>query len=222
MRNIMRFSMLFIILSFLFGNAFPQSDFEGRIQIKITGEDVNGDMNYSIKGKKVRLDFNMEESDQNMSMIIDPAKKKSIMLMPSQKMYMEYNFEESETTKEEMDEIMGKVKMTGETKEINGYNCEKLLLTDEDGNISEMWATKQLGIFNLSGGTMGESQNPEWLPKFMREGFFPMMIIQKDDSGELQYQWEVKKIEKTPVSSDLFAPPAGYQKMDIPGMNFMK
>jgi hypothetical protein len=216
--------MLFIILAFYSGSAFPQSDFEGKIQVKLKGEDTNGNMNYMIKGEKIRLDFDMEESDQQMSMIIDPHSKKTLMIMPSQKMYMEYPYEGlSEETKEKMDESIGRVKMTGETKVINGHKCEKIIFTDEDGNSGEVWATKELGnFFNFFGNNPAESKNPQWLPKFMREGFFPMLGIQRNDSGEEEYRWEVTKIEEQSLSSDLFVPPAGFQKMDIPGMNFSK
>jgi len=219
----MRIIMMFLIFLIFAGDAQSQSNFEGKMQVKMTGEDSNGNMNYSIKGDMIRIDFDMEESDEKMTMIIDTPKKRSLMLMPSQKMYMEYSLEDQAETKEEVDDYMGKAKMTGETKEINGYNCEKILFTDEDENTSEIWATKELGVFrNFIGGQAGQSENPEWLPKFMREGFFPILGIQRDEDGEEEFRWEVVKVEKQTVSSDLFKIPAGFKKFEVPGLDLFK
>ncbi len=219
MNKLSPFSALLLIILFFIANTFAQSKFEGKIQIKYDAGDTKGNMIYMVKGEKIRLDFKTDNKDEEMSMIMDPATKKTLMLMPSQKMFMEYPFNAmSEETNEKMDESFGKIKMTGETKEINGYNCQKILVTNED-NTAEIWATKDLGNFmNFFNNQMGESKNPEWLPEFMREGFFPMLGVQKDESGEEEYRWEVTKIEKQSLSSDLFAPPADFKKMDIPGM----
>jgi hypothetical protein len=205
----------------LAGNTNSQSNFEGKMLVKISGDDAKGNMNYSVKGDLVRVDFDFEDNDEKMTMIIDTPNKRSLMLMPEQKMYMEYSLDDPEI-KEGVESYMGKAKMTGETKEINGYTCEKILFTDEDDNISEIWATKELGVFKNFVGNMNQSENPEWLPNFMREGFFPILGIQRDEDGEEEYRWEVVKVEKQPVSSDLFEPPSGYKKFEIPGMDLFK
>ena len=43
----------------------------------------------------------------------------------------------------------GKFDKTGETKKINGYECEKWVYTDDNGDKTEAWMTKELGNFKI-------------------------------------------------------------------------
>ncbi|HVO73372.1 MAG TPA: DUF4412 domain-containing protein [Ignavibacteriaceae bacterium] len=215
-----------LFLSVFQANSFCQPTFEGKISGKITGENKEiHNFDYIVKGDKIRMNFNLdnEKGDQQMGMIMDIPNKKTYMIMPSQKMYMEYPYQElSKETKEKIDEKWGKMSWTDETKMINGYKCQKITYSKEDEGSGEIWVTKDLGKLTFFGSQMGKSEAPEWLPEFMKEGNFPMLGIQKDESGNETLRWEIVKIEKQPVSDDTFTPPSDFQKMSMPGMNFNK
>ena len=90
-------------------------------------------MDYLVKGNKLRMEIKDEEGENVSYMITDMQEMKMFMLMLENKMYMEYPIEKTmEESKEEMEEAMEKVQLTNETKEINGFNCQKIIYNGEE------------------------------------------------------------------------------------------
>lgn len=201
---------------------FPQKGFEGKLTMNIEAAGQKTGMNYLIKGDKFRIEV---KDGEESAMIMDSKTKKMIVLVPSQKMYMEFDYgkmtDGMSGNKKHKEEANAQIKKTGETKKINGYNCEKWLINDENNNI-EAWVTTELGNFVFAQNPMGGNDGPEWQKEFEGKGFFPMQVLEKDANGNVNSKMEVTGIEKTSLNSDLFKVPSGFHKMEIPGMDNLK
>jgi hypothetical protein len=218
-----RFLLLgyFIIINlFLMNPLTAQSDFEGSIKMEISSENEKSVMNYFKKDNSTRIEVTGEQSGV---MILKPDK--TIMIMPANKMYMEWEgsimdlakkYSGEENSEEKLKDLYDEIEQykTGETREIQGYNCEKYFITDEMSE-TEIWATGELGKFLFM---MDPESDDSWLADIANKNFFPMLVISKDmKSGETD-RLEVTEVERKNLSSDLFDAPADYQKMTMPGM----
>jgi len=212
------FTVLFALLANI--DNFSQS-FEGKVNVKLVNDGDVSFMDYLVKGSKFRMEMKDEEGEGTASMIMDMNEMKMITLMPEEKMYLEYPLKKAmEEHKEDIKEEMGKVRITNETKEINGFNCQKLIYEDKEN--MEAWATTDIGNFMFYESPMGGSGIPEWYLAFLDAGFFPILVIETDNSGEVESHWEVISAEEKSLSEDLFVPPADYEKIEIPTMDFLK
>lgn len=211
-------SFLFLLL---FTLATFAQDFEGKVVMNIQGDGENMDMNYLVKGDKIRIEV---EEQENAAIIFDNTTKKMMIIMPDQKMYMEMDMQAMEKmAQNEMNKAddTGDFKMTGETKTISGYECEKWIYTD-NGEETVAWMTKDIGNFMMMSNPMMGNEAPEWQQKLSGEGYFPMQVVHKDASGQEDATMTVKSVEKKSLESSLFSAPSGFQKMEMPMMNFDK
>lgn len=159
------------------------------------GEDMTGKMYFG--GQQTRTDMAMRGHESIM--INDLAKKTSYMLMPQQKMYMEFNaamtgrrgpntrdmkpmdpdhpcaHEEGVTCK----------KVGAET--VNGRSCDKWVFTGKNGETHTAWIDQKL--------------------------HFPIKMENADGAT-----WQLKNIKEGPQAATLFQIPPDYQKMDMGGM----
>ena len=211
-----------IIISLISVKSYSQS-FEGEIVMKITdkGQDKPQTIDYYVKGTKIRFDAKGERGESG-AMIFDSKTSNMMIVVPSQKMYMTYNYKGAfGGVRDSISKAMekGDIKMTGETKDINGYKCEKWTFKDEDGTTGEAWMTKGIkNFFFFSNPMAGNNDQPEWQKKLTNEGYFPMMVISKDADGNIDSKMEVTSIEKKSLDESLFTAPDGYKKMEMPMM----
>lgn len=211
-----------LFICFISTKAYSQS-FEGEIVLKITGKDQNKPqvVDYYCKGSKIRFEAKSEEGEAG-AMVLDTKNYDALILMPAQKMYMTYNYKSQlGGVRDTMNKAMekGNVKMTDETKDINGYKCEKWTFKDDDGTSGEAWMTKGISnFFFFSNPLGGNNDQPEWQKKLTNEGYFPMMVTTKNADGEVESSMEVTSIEKKSLDESLFTPPDDYKKMDMPMM----
>ena len=223
-RSILFLSLL--VLSFISVKLYSQS-FEGEIVMKITSKDQDKPqtIDYYCKGSKIRFEAKGEGSESGV-MIIDSKDNNAIIIMPERKMYMSYPFHNalgaaSDTMRSEIEREVekGNLKMTGETKNINGYQCEKWSFKDDEGKNGEAWMTKGIKNFFLFSNPMKRRSNePEWERKLIDEGYFPMMVITKNEDGEVESTMEVTSIVPKSLDKSLFTPPSDYKKMEMPMM----
>lgn len=214
MLSIKSFTFRVLLGIFITGSLFAQS-FEGKVNFRVEGDGETADMSYLIKDQKFRMEI---PEQQDAAIIMDMNEKKMMMVMNEQKMYMEFPMESLQQMADNgsEEEEMADVQMTGETKTINGYECEKWTYEGEEGSV-EAWMTKELGGFMFMGNPMAADEKPEWQSKIEKEGYFPMLVIYLED-GETSSRFEVTSVEKKSLSDDLFTVPAGFQKMDMPMM----
>lgn len=212
---IKRFLLIVLFSSLLFAQGF-----EGYVKYKIESEGDVTHMKYFKKGENVRMEPEMDQMEMGGAMLFKDGK--TYVLMPSQKMYMEFKMDsfssmmpEEETKEEEMGEMKQPVK-TGETKEILGYTTEKWIFEDEDYT-SEVWVAKGLGDFVMMSTPMGQNEMPEWYNDLSEGGFFPMLVIAKNADGSIDGRMEVVEINEESLSQDMFEIPDGYSKFNMPG-----
>lgn len=193
------------------------SSFEGRIRMKVTSGRETTEMQYAMKGAKMRIDAG--PADERMASIVDLQTKQMLMLIDSEKMYMVMKMPEAPQGKAEKEE--GTIEKTSETAVIAGYTATKYLVRSKDSKEPiEVWATEDLGTFfnpdSFGGPFGGKSKPPVWESLLRNKGFFPLRTIIREKRTETRM--EVVAVEKASLPDSLFTPPAGYKRMDMPGM----
>lgn len=146
-----------------------------------------------IKGTKHRNEINSPEGKHIT--IMDSAAKKYWVLMPDQKMYMEMQptgAMAAMNRDEKEIETMADRKLIG-TEKIDGYDCEKWLYTYKDKKMgtTTQWISKEIG--------------------------FPIRTVY-EGSSEGKMVMELKNIKTGGIPDSTFSIPAGYKKMQMPGM----
>jgi hypothetical protein len=215
--------------------------FEGKVTMTVsTGKGESHDINYSIKGHKCRID--MSGKGHQAATITDLEKMESIILMPEQQMYMVMPIKQPvEKAMAKANDTAAEVERTGKTDAILGHKCEQILVKDKERRTTtELWVAKDLGAFmgmgngggggNPMGGMFGgrkaaSPQAAKWEEILKDGGGFPMRVVTTDAGGKNSYKMEVTKIDSMSLPDSDFAPPAGYQKFQMPdfgGMNPFK
>ncbi|MDX1700981.1 MAG: DUF4412 domain-containing protein [Melioribacteraceae bacterium] len=207
---------------------FSQSPFEGKIKFKIKTDNDISYIDYYIKEKNLRI-----EMGENAEAVFIKQDDKSLILMPEEEMYMDLNQsifknipgmnnpQEEQESEEEFD--IEKYK-TGKVMSILGYECHQWLFKDEtEDDEAEAWVTNELGNFMLMQGPMGGGYSPGWGSSVKNSGFFPMLVITRDEGGDETSRFEATEINEEKLNDRLFKVPSNYSEMKIPGMDsFMK
>ena len=147
---------------------------------------------FFVKGNKMRMEF-----EEGIT-IMDLATGKTITLQPEEKMYIEMPAMGAMATAAESDKELAKIatkKKVG-TEKINGYKCDKHLITYHDKAMGKM---------------------TQW---YARKLNYPIKTVYHGPQGEMVTEYS--NIKEGGVSDSLFEVPRGYQKMSIPGMSFPK
>jgi hypothetical protein len=209
------FFALILFLSFITPKAYSQSKFEGKVVIETSGIDGSGTLNYYIKGQNIRLDMNSARGEVNA--LFDRANKKVLMIMPAMKMYMEFPMDlmKDNSENENMDNETDKFEKTGEMKKINGYNCEKWIMKENNGS-TEAWMTKDLGGFMFFDSPMGNKSESTWQKDIEESGNFPMLVIQKNNEGDEISKFNVLTVVSMNLDDSFFKVPDGYSQMKMP------
>lgn len=211
---------LFVVGLGTAASAIAAPAFEGRIRMKVTSGRETSEMAYAIKGAKMRIEAGT--ADERMASIIDMKAMQMLMLIESEKMYMTMKMPEAPKGKAEKEE--GSIEKTSETAVIAGYKATKYLVRSKDSKEPiEVWATEDLGTFfnpeSFGGPFGGKSKTPVWEQLLRSRGFFPLRTVIREKRTETRM--EVVAVEKTSLPDSLFVPPAGYTRMEMPGMGGM-
>lgn len=206
--------------------ALSAASFEGKVRMKMS--DARGgshEIEQRIREGFVRTDMGTAKG-QTASIIMDLNKREMLILMPEQRMYMVRPLPDvgSATTPTSTGPAPTFEK-TGETAKILGYDCTKYISTAK-GVVTDVWVTEELGRFTgLGGGPgpmgMGRKAEPPkaaWEVALAGRDFFPLRVISHDAKGAEKFRLEVVEIDKSPQPASLFAPPEGFQKLDLGGM----
>lgn len=207
---------------------FAASNFEGKVSLAITAEKGRAqELNYSIKGQKMRMDLNSQGHD--VATIMDLDKLEVTILMEEQKMYM------VQPIKKPVEQAMAKagdstaeVEVTGKTETILGYKCNQVLIKDK-GTVTEAWLAEGLGMFQGLGGPGGgggggpfgrnkSAQAAKWEEALKGKEGFPLRVVTHDTKSKETFKMEATKIEPGSLPDSLFEPPAGYQKFQMPNI----
>ena len=196
----------------------PAQQFDGVMQFVTYENDADhpDTMTQMTKGSKIR----MEGLGKGAAMIVDGTKR--IIIMPSQKQYME--FPPSTGSKEEAKEAAkhhGVAVKTGKTETIAGIPCEDWHYkgTDDDGKAEEgdVCVARGAGLMvsRLAGGMM-EHMFEEGGPAFNEAMKNGGGLLKATNNGKVAFI--AVKAQATSLPDAMFAPPAGYTKMDMSQM----
>ena len=219
--------LLFIASALVAPAVLSAASFEGKVSMKVTsGREKPMDINYSLKGGKLRIEMPGQKGGGGM--IMDPTKREMIMLMDEQKMYMTMTLPEAavETATKKSDDST--LEKTSETEKILGYTATKYIVTEKNGSTTDMWLAEGLGTFMsfnqnnpMAGRGRGGSNAQSWERALAGKELFPLRVVGKDKAAKETMRMEVSGIEKKSLPDALFAPPADYQKLDMGGMGGM-
>ena len=195
--------------------ARTQRPFEGVLTIRMASPAGAQDATYSLKGDRMRMDMSLPDG-MGMSMLIDRSARKAYVLLPQQRMYMEQDFEEP-ALPQGGDKGRSSFTWTGKTETVAGLRCEHGIAKDDDGSQYDVCVARGTGFFGgQSGGPMsGHGTGPSggW-QRYVADGF-PLKVQKVGDPTTV---FEVTRVERKSLSNELFTPPAGWQKMQMPRM----
>ncbi len=115
-----------------------------------------------------------------------------------------------------------KTVLTHVTKKIDGYNCQKIEITETDKaghmNQTDVWVTKDIPVkwgmlgesWNLSDSDLASLLSPTWL----KDGTMPISMQVYQDGTE-KYSMKVTDLKKTSVPSSQTSIPTGYKLVSI-------
>ncbi len=182
-----------IILFFLL--SFPVFAQFSADMVTTNGEKVHTGKFY-VENPYYRMD--MEEAGQKMFVVVNNETKTTRVFMPAQKMYMEMKSDDIKSMSNDVFQSLEAQKQKYETKligeeTVNGYACEKYQVMMDGSPVSTYWQSSEIE--------------------------YPIKVVSGDNQNMVM---ELKNIEKGDVDDGLFKVPAGFTKMDMPGMMKMK
>lgn len=157
-----------------------------------TEGDVSRTGKFYVENPFYRMD--MEENGQQMFVVVNNETKTTKVFMPSEKMYMEMKSDDMKSLSNDVFQSLEAQKEKYETKligkeTVNGYECEKYQVMMDGSPVSTYWQSSEIE--------------------------YPIKVV----SGQNQNMvMELKNIEKGDVDDAMFKVPAGYTKMEMPGM----
>ncbi len=207
-----KFKSLILILGLVSSVALTKAAaFEGVLDYHITTGDHQIDVEYLIKGHKLR--FNGSEKMQNAAGIMDMDSKTMTLLMPKQKMFMKNQLTDY---KKLGDKAQGKFSDTGRSDTILGYTCEEYLYQTKTGE-AHVWLASNLGVFAGLGGKADAMDS--WVKVAQEKGLFPLKSVYKDQNGKEKSTMTATKVSKQSVDDSNFQVPADYKEMKMPNVD---
>ena len=184
--------------------------FEGTVTMNVTSDNGNAHaMTFMLKGGKMRF----EPGGGQVSVIIDPAAQRMLVIVNAQKMYMESSFADAAGAIQQKvaDPLIVK---TGKFETVAGYKCEDVTATDDDGKSVTICLSSELGGFRMPAASnpMAPQQESGWLAQLGARNF--PLRVKKDGKTVM----EATAIEKKTLDSSLFVAPDGYQSFAMPPM----
>ncbi len=200
-------------LLLLFGTGISRAlAFEGVVDYHISSGDHQMDMEYLIKGHKIR--FNGNVKSHNSAGILDPDAKTITILMPEQKRYMVQDLTDY---KKMASQAQGKFSDTGNSETILGHNCEEYLYESKSGQ-AHIWLASNLGFFGgLFQGPASKSGSMDaWVKMAQDKGLFPIKSVYNGTDGKEKSTMTATKISKQTVDDSNFQVPPDYKELKMP------
>lgn len=105
------------------------------------------------------------------------------------------------------------VQRTGETKSINGFNCEKIIASTANGS-TEMWVTKDLSVaFYKFASFFKSSSELKALSENKITGV-PLASVTKNISGNTSTAYELVSVVSSEISDSEFVIPSEYKSAE--------
>ena len=227
MKNFLRLSLGTMLLLPLAAAA----DWEGTLEMKIGGKDVNGTSKASIGKAGARMQIEMTnaqlkemgQAGMKMTVLVRTSEPDvSYMINDAQKSYARIDVKEMQKSVPASErDRKWTVKRLG-ADNVAGYACERALVNQEGADTdNEVCVSKEIvgsaGLFN-AGRRDASSQGLEKALKANGlEGMPIRMIMRQKAKKEATMTWELVKAEKRSLPASTFELPAGYKETSLMG-----
>jgi len=181
--------------------------FEGTVTYETFSE--SGVPRIEMKVKDGKMSFAPEGMPVGARVVIDMEGDESFIVIDSQRMVMPVNMGAAAS---QMGEIPS-FEMTGETRDILGYEAKGVRYSDEDGTYTA-WFTDELGAFMPTAGPLA-SRIPAGFDKAFPDGAFLLMV---QEEGESAPTMKAVAVESGQLPVEMFVVPPGYRVMNMPNM----
>ncbi len=103
---------------------------------------------------------------------------------------------------------------------VSGYSCTHVLITDANGNETDMWTTKELGdvqqMTKLMGPNAPANEGMTSALKTVGAEGFPVKVVHHSEHSSVgETTMELTKAERQVPPASAFALPAGYRKIEL-------
>ncbi len=145
--------------------------FEGTVSLNITSETGTvRSMTFMLKGGKMRFDV----GGGQMSVIIDPAAQRLMVIITAQRMYTESDFGGAlAAVQQQAGAKNPSVTRTGKMETVAGYKCEHVTVTDDDGQSVDACISAELGGFRMPAASnpMSPQREARWMAQLGSRNF---------------------------------------------------
>jgi hypothetical protein len=220
-----------VLLNVLAGAALAAApalaQFEGEIDMKMTGPGMSGTVKMYVSkvGARSTMDMQTAKMPMKMTTLMKFANPDVIyMINDAARTYSEMNLKEvrESASKMKTEKEPYTVKVLG-SERVLGYSTKHVLLTrPSERSEMEIWTTKDIFGLNYEAmrGLMRRDPNRDEgtfvkaLHDAGADGFFVKMITREKGKPEPTSTMELTKAEKKSLSGSLFEIPAGYAKQE--------
>lgn len=209
-------------------NGQPDEDFEGVITYELKSDEGQDEakkdqLTFKVKNNKVRIDVQDPESDvseKGATILIDMNKGKYVTMIEKdgQKMAMAFSLDEfkemmADVGDDEGEESAGtNVEVTDETKDIDGYECKKVVMANDQVQ-KEAWITQDIEIdFSKLFPVFETTDN--WQRYSDAYQGFVMEVHNKDLETKKSYSY-IASVNEQSLEDKLFNVPSSYQEVDM-------
>jgi outer membrane lipoprotein-sorting protein len=186
-------AVLLVVVVSVFAQMPGFTPFSGDMTSKMSdGKSMNGKVYFTTN--KMRMDMNMGGKDAVL--INDTAKSTSYMIMPSQKMYMEFHAGQGMRGVPKMSDLKS-YDPNNPCAQSPEVTCEKQGSETVNGRSTDKWLMKN---------KKDSSTSTLWIDKKLH---FPVRTVTKDA------QMDLTNIQEGEPSASLFEIPTGFRKFDM-------
>jgi hypothetical protein len=186
--------------------------FEGSIHFTKNIGPVTAKYIYHVKDDMVRVEELDELGQIQGIMLVDTKKNSVVALSPERKMFIDV------PNRRKANESKTEVKATGNTKEINGFQCEEWIVSSaEDGRKVSYWvANDDFDFFIPMLKTLNRKDKMAlyYLELPDAQNGFPMAGTEVKSNGMELTTLQVEEVKDSPLTADMFTIPADYTKFE--------
>lgn len=206
-----------IALSFGFAGTAEAQSFEGTISFKKSVGPITANYTYHVKGDKVRIEEIDEDGNVQGIMLVNTSENEVLALSPERKMFIEVpNKRPNRKTDLSIEE-------TKNTKNILGLECKewKVISAEDNREISYWLADNNFDFFVPMLKTLNRKDKLAvfFLKLPNQTGAFPLLGVESQEDGTELTKLEVKEVNESVLSDELFAIPNGYTKFEREARN---
>jgi hypothetical protein len=195
------------------------AEFEGEVEMKMTGRSASGTMKLSVSGAGMRNEMSIQTPQFPMNMT---------MLFKKSSPDVAYTINDRDKTYGEIDLKQGREmaakserKFTAKklgTEKIKEWNCVHAIVTDDQGRETEIWTNKDLLDWKAFLSTMTQSSPAnDGMMKALKDAGaegFPVKLVTKTKRPEDAMTMEVVSVTKKSLPKSLFEIPSSYKKAE--------